>query len=56
MEQVPFDITKYEKYEEERFSIDMYRFGQLYSKYKNEIEDVLEFTRLYYKFMPKENQ
>ena len=45
---VPFDITRYE---EEKFKSDFNRFQELSSKYKNDIDEVLEFARLYKQFV-----
>lgn len=45
---VPFNITKYE---EEKFKSDFNRFQELSSKYKNDIDEVLEFARLYKQFV-----
>ena len=41
---IPFNITKYE---EEKFESDLKRFQELFSKYKDDINEVLEFAILY---------
>lgn len=51
--EVPFNITKYE---EEKFSKDFEKFKKLYVKYKDDIENVLEFARLWKKFTPNANK
>lgn len=46
---VPFNITRCE---EERFRDDLDRFLELLPKYKNNIDKVLEFVKLYERFVP----
>lgn len=52
MNQVPFDITRYE---EEKFNTDILRFKNLYEKYKDDVDEILEFAKLYNKIVPKSN-
>ena len=47
--EVPFNIIKSE---EEKYIKDMHRFTQLYEKYKDDIDEVLEFANLCMKFYP----
>ena len=46
---VPFNITKCE---EEKFTNDLDRFLELLPKYKSNIDEVLEFVKLYERFVP----
>ena len=48
MTEVPFSFTKYEK---EQFDRELARFVDLYAKYNKNINEVLEFARLYQKFI-----
>ena len=50
---VPFDIIRYE---EEKFNKDYENFKKLYIKYKDEIEDVLEFANLWKRFTPNSSK
>ena len=45
--EVMFDVMKYE---EEKLIYDMNRFLYLYRKYKESIDEVLEFVELYNRF------
>lgn len=45
---IPFDIARYE---EEKFKSDFDRFQELSSKYQNDIDEVLEFAKLYEQFV-----
>ena len=52
MNEVPFNITKHE---EEKLNTDFARFQELYKKYDGNIEEILEFAKLYEKFVTKKN-
>ena len=45
---IPFDIIRYE---EEKFKSNFNRFQELFPKYKNDIDEVLEFAKLYEQFV-----
>ena len=48
----PFNITRHE---EEKFNSDLDRFLELLPKYKNNIDEVLEFANLYKRFVHTKN-
>lgn len=52
MKEVPFNITKHE---EEKLNTDFARFQELYKKYSENIEEILEFAKLYEKFVSRKN-
>ena len=53
MREVPFDITKYE---ETKFISDFAKFQELYKKYNENLEEILEFANLYNKFVINKNK
>ena len=46
---VPFNIEKYEK---EKLDYELKRFLELYSKYEDDVNEILEFAELWRKFVP----
>lgn len=42
-----FDIAKYEK---EKLDYELKRFFELYSKYEDDVNEILEFAKLWRKF------
>lgn len=48
MREVPFDITRHE---EMKLSSDFAKFQELYKKYNENLEEILEFANLYNKFV-----
>lgn len=46
---VPFDIEKYEK---EKLDYELKRFFELYDKYEDDVNEILEFAELWRKFAP----
>lgn len=44
---VPFDIAKYEK---EKLEYELKKFFELYSKYEDNVNEILEFAELWRKF------
>lgn len=53
MKKVPFNITKYE---EEKLNTDFSRFQELYEKYNGNVKEILEFAKLYEKFITKKDR
>lgn len=47
---VPFDLVKYQ---EEKLMYDIGRFMDLYRKYKDDIDEVLEFAELCKRYYPE---
>ena len=46
---VPFDI---EKYKNKKLDYELKRFSELYSKYKDDMNEILELAELWEKFVP----
>ena len=46
---VPFNIEKYEK---EKLNYELKRFLELYGKYEDNVNEILEFAELWRKFVP----
>lgn len=46
---IPFNIEKYQK---DRLDYELKRFFELYSKYEDDVNEILEFAELWRKFVP----
>lgn len=46
---IPFDVEKYEK---EKLDYEIKRFFELQKKYKDNIDEIIEFAELWKKFFP----
>lgn len=47
--EVPFDMVKHQ---EEKLMYDINRFMNLYAKYKDDVDEILEFAELCKRFYP----